>query len=293
MLALLFLLAAPPEASGCRLGPGEALYGLPVRALTADWKELEGVRTEDFTLTVNRAKVAVCGFSHSRQPVSMGILLDTSGSMGAQKWWPSAVRAAVERMLDDSVPGDEYFLDFINAKPEVRGDFTADVNRIRNGLEFLTKGQTAAVDAIRSGLAAMSRARYANRILLVVSDTADNASRSTQKELDKAFSAAPVPAFLLRPERIPRRGELRGMTAEELDPAAPVLQRTGGFAKIAVTRDDFVETGRLFAYLAHSPYLLYFVAPAVPPERFEVRAETPGIAPKPHLMFRAALKHLR
>ena len=87
---------------------------------------VDDLHASNFDLLQNRTLQKVCGFVHVRQPTSIGILLDTSGSMTgggcamSQTLLPrpahwskplTIARAAIEELLSTSGPQDEYFLD--------------------------------------------------------------------------------------------------------------------------------------------------------------------------------------
>jgi Ca-activated chloride channel homolog len=110
-------------------------------------------------------------------PVSIGILVDTSGSMEPKI--PQA-RAAIAEFLDDLNPRDDVFLFAFSERPYMLQGFTTNHSAVMNRLALLhAYGRTALYDVILDGLVMVSRGRYDKKALLVVTDGMDTASSSS------------------------------------------------------------------------------------------------------------------
>ncbi len=120
-------------------------------------------------------------FSTEDAPVSLGIILDLSGSM-ANKFNRS--RQSVKAFLKTANPQDEFFVVGFNDKPELIEDFTSSIDDVDARLALVKPGKrTALLDAIYLGVNKMKDAKYPRKALLVVSDGGDNRSRYTENEL--------------------------------------------------------------------------------------------------------------
>ena len=120
-------------------------------------------------------------FSTEDAPVSLGIILDLSGSM-ANKFNRS--RQSVKAFLKTANPQDEFFVIGFNDRPEVIEDFTSNIDDVDARLALVKPGKrTALLDAIYLGVNKMKDAKYPRKALLVVSDGGDNRSRYTENEL--------------------------------------------------------------------------------------------------------------
>jgi hypothetical protein len=120
-------------------------------------------------------------FSNENAPISLGIIFDTSDSM-----WGKIERSRepVVQFLRRSNPEDEFSLVGINDRPELLVDFTSSVDEIQDAfLKVKPGGTTALFDAIYLGLDPMKKARNKRKVLLIVSDSEDNHSRYTKKEV--------------------------------------------------------------------------------------------------------------
>ncbi len=120
-------------------------------------------------------------FSTEDAPVSLGIILDLSGSM-ANKFNRS--RQSVKAFLKTANPLDEFFVVAFNDRPELIEDFTSSVDDVDARLALVKPGKrTALLDAIYFGVNKMKDAKYQRKALLIVSDGGDNRSRYTENEV--------------------------------------------------------------------------------------------------------------
>jgi Ca-activated chloride channel family protein len=109
-------------------------------------------------------------------PVSIGILVDTSGSMEPKI--PQA-RAAIAEFIRNLNPRDDIFLFAFSDRPFMLQNFTTDHAAVMARLALLhAYGKTALFDVILDGLVMVSRGRYDKKALLVVTDGMDTASSS-------------------------------------------------------------------------------------------------------------------
>jgi Ca-activated chloride channel homolog len=110
-------------------------------------------------------------------PVSLGILVDTSGSMEPKI--PQA-KAAIAEFINDLNPRDDVFLFAFSDNPYLLQPFTTDHEAVMSRLALLhAYGRTALYDVILDGLIMVQRGRYDKKALLVVTDGMDTASSSS------------------------------------------------------------------------------------------------------------------
>ncbi len=134
-------------------------------------------------------------FSTEDAPVSLGIILDLSGSM-VSKFKRS--QQSIKAFLKTANPQDEFFVVGFNDRPELIADFTSNVEDIdaRVGMEKPGK-RTALLDAIYYGVNKMKDAKYARKALLIVSDGGDNRSRYTENEVRSMVRESDVQMYAL------------------------------------------------------------------------------------------------
>ena len=118
-------------------------------------------------------------FSAERVPVSLGIVLDTSGSMDGEKI--KAAQRALDRFLYDLLdPNDEIFLSRFGDHPILVQGWTTDRSVLTRALgRIATNGGTAMYDAVAQAISLVTTAQNRKRALVVVSDGNDTSSRTT------------------------------------------------------------------------------------------------------------------
>ena len=141
-----------------------------------------GLQKSDFKLYMDGQQRPIEFFRQDlNTPVSVGILVDTSGSMTPKI--PQA-RAAIAEFLRDLNDKDDVFLFAFSSHPFLLQPFTMNHDLVMRRLELLhAYGQTALFDVIMQGLQMVQRGRYDKKALLVVTDGMDNTSASTVNDV--------------------------------------------------------------------------------------------------------------
>jgi len=109
-------------------------------------------------------------------PASIGILIDNSKSMAPKR---NAAVAALEQFVKAGNPGDEFFVTNFNDMPYLDQGFTTNVDLVVKALQRAdARGGTALYDALFASAEHLKKtAKYKKRILVLVTDGLDNASR--------------------------------------------------------------------------------------------------------------------
>lgn len=166
---------------------------VPVTITDPGDRIVTGLKSGNFQLYEGKHPQAIRHFSTEDVPVSLGILLDVSGSM---KGKIERAREAALEFLKAANPQDEFFLIGFSDGPQVLRDFTSADGDIPAAMIFASpKGQTALLDAIYLGFAKMREARYQRRALLIISDGGDNHSRYTGSEIRNLAKEANVAIY--------------------------------------------------------------------------------------------------
>src|SRR5882762_11705140 len=120
-------------------------------------------------------------------PISIGLVFDTSGSMGSKL---DLSRQAVAQFFKTANPQDEFFLVQSGNRPlRIRG-FSSNTNEIQNHLILESQGRSGLLDAIYSSIHEIRKARNPRKALLLISDGADNGSRYTEGEIKSLVGEA-------------------------------------------------------------------------------------------------------
>ncbi len=163
---------------------------VPVSITDGSHRPVIGLDQDNFQLFEGKKPQEIKHFSSEDTPVSIGILVDTSGSMSYKL---ERAREAVRQFCETANPQDEIFLITFADLPRLATDFTTHPEEIENDLLTAhSKGQTSLLDAIYMGVRKMRQARYARRALLILSDGGDNHSRYTERDVKAAIKEADV-----------------------------------------------------------------------------------------------------
>lgn len=152
------------------------VVNVTVTVTDPDHHAIAGLLPQQFELYEDKVKQTVEYFRQEDAPISAGIVFDLSGSMlGKTK----RAGGALEAFLRASRKDDEFFLLGFNDYPTLLAR-SADGKTLMNKLGLLNAyGQTALYDAVNAGLSELRRSRHRKRVLLLISDGEDNASRQT------------------------------------------------------------------------------------------------------------------
>jgi Ca-activated chloride channel homolog len=187
-----------------------------------------GLEREHFRLYEDKVEQDITAFSSEDAPISIGLVFDTSGSMGSKL---QKSRQAAAEFFKTSNPSDEFFLVQFNDRPDLTVPFTTDTDKIQSTLTFTqSRGRTALLDSVYLAMHEMKKAHNPRKAILIISDGGDNSSRYTETEIKNAVREADVQIFAIG---IYEAMGNRGRTPEEA--AGPSLlnelaEQTGGRA---------------------------------------------------------------
>lgn len=144
-------------------------------------RAVQGLPSDAFHVYEDGVPQSIIAFRHEDLPVSLGILIDSSGSMYDKR---EAVGKASIDLVKLSNPADEAFLVDFSDEAYIDQDFTSDSEKLRAGLSYVkTAGGTAIYDAVVASSDYLSRnAKHPKQVLLIITDGDDNASGSTLEE---------------------------------------------------------------------------------------------------------------
>ncbi|HEY4360775.1 MAG TPA: VWA domain-containing protein [Bryobacteraceae bacterium] len=202
------------------------LVQIPVAVTEPMGRYVTGLDKENFKLLENNVEQEVLSFSSEDAPMSVGVVFDTSGSMG-----PKIRRSqeAVRQFLKTANPEDEFFLVQFNDVAELTVPFTPETEDVQNRLTFAeSKGRTALLDAVYLAMHEMKKAKNPRRAILIISDGGDNSSRYTESEVKNAVRESDVQIYAIG---IYEGLGARGRTPEEANGPGllhDLAEQTGG-----------------------------------------------------------------
>jgi VWFA-related protein len=197
VIALLTLERGVSGQEGFKFKSGVELINVTATVIDHSGRFASGLRKEDFRVYDDDKLVEVTHFSAERTPVSLGIVLDTSGSMDGDKM--RAARTALNRFLFDLLDRtDEVFLYRFDSNPELVEGWTTDRRRVSSELERIRpKGGTAMYDTVAEALPMAQSGTHRKKALLVISDGNDTSSRTEVPDLKQMIRETEVLVYAI------------------------------------------------------------------------------------------------
>jgi Ca-activated chloride channel family protein len=175
----------PPEREpqAFRFRSGVELINVTATVTDVSGRFVPRLRAEDFIVSEDGVPQPITHFSNERVPVSLGIALDTSGSMAGERL--SAARRALDRFLGDLLGGeDEVFLYRFSDRPQLVEPWTTNRERLRRMLAGIgARGGTALYDAVAEAVPLAQTGARRKKALLVISDGNDTTSETRPERL--------------------------------------------------------------------------------------------------------------
>jgi len=189
---------APPGAQDprYRLNVEVELVNVTATVLDEGGKYMDGLKIDDFQVFEDGVEQKVSFFSHDlRVPISVGVLVDCSGSMRHKL--QQALQTVREIALALS-PQDEMFVISFNSDVDIRQPFTTNMQVLQRSLrEIKSGGETAAYDAIQMGMEQMRSAKHNKKILLMVTDGFDTKSHINAAQVEDILKRSEVLVYAI------------------------------------------------------------------------------------------------
>jgi Ca-activated chloride channel homolog len=171
------------------------LVSIPARITTIAGAQVTTLRKENFRLFEDGVEQTIVHFGMDDAPVSIGLLFDTSGSMGNKMWKASD---AVKAFCKTANPADEFFLIKFNQRVKLAVPFTPNPDQLYREIAGTSPfGQTSLLDAIHMAMKQMKKARNPQKAIVIVSDGGDNWSRHSVREIKNALIESDVQVFAM------------------------------------------------------------------------------------------------
>ena len=133
------------------------------------------LKRENFQVFEDGVKQRIISFQHTDLPVSIGLVVDNSGSMSRKR--PSVNKSTLD-LIKASNPQDEAFVVNFSDEANIDQEFTSDVNKLRKGLSYIeSRGGTALYDAVAASADELAtHAKHPKQVIILITDGDDNAS---------------------------------------------------------------------------------------------------------------------
>jgi Ca-activated chloride channel family protein len=178
-----------PENKQGRIALNVNLVVLHTSVLDDRGKFVDGLTEENFRVYEDKVEQKLSVFKREDIPVSMGLVIDNSGSMRDKR---PRVNEAALTLVQSSNPQDEAFVVNFNDDfyLDLDKDFSSSIPELKEALERIdARGSTALYDAIIGSLDHLKKGSKEKKVLLIVTDGEDNTSRNnlekTIREIQK------------------------------------------------------------------------------------------------------------
>ncbi len=215
-----------------------------------------GLEKQDFHLFEDGAEQTIAHFSGEDAPLSLGLVFDTSGSMGDKL---RTSRQAALRFLTTMNAQDEAFLIQFSDRADLAVGFTSQLEEIQNSLTAVQPGGlTAMLDAAEMALRQMKKAKNPRKAILIISDGGDNNSRYTAAEIGSLVREADVQVYAMgvfEPSIFP------GFSKEEVSGPrllSELAEQTGGRAFSASDPNDLPNVAVRIGIELRNQYVLAY-----------------------------------
>lgn len=154
------------------------LVNIYATVMDTSGRYVEGLKQTDFIVQEDGRRQELAHFDHSQDtPVSVGVVLDTSGSMNAKL---DTATDAIDRFIRTIHPDDDIFLMGFDTESYLLQDFTSDRAKLRKALKYADSGGgTALYDALQDGIRKVKHGANTKRAILLITDGRDTTSVST------------------------------------------------------------------------------------------------------------------
>jgi VWFA-related protein len=180
-----------------RFRTGVELINVTATVTDGSGRFVSGLRKEDFRVYQDDQLQEITHFNNERVPVSLGIVLDTSGSMDGEKM--VAARQALDRFLLDLLgPDDEVFLYKFDSNPELVHGWTTDKRRVSAELARIRpRGGTAMYDAVAEAVPLAQSGKHRKKALVIISDGNDTSSRTAVAALQEQIRETEILVYAI------------------------------------------------------------------------------------------------
>lgn len=180
-----------------RFRTGVELINVTATVTDANGRFVSGLRKDDFRLLEDGQEQQITHFNNERVPVSLGLVVDTSGSMEGERW--VSARQALNRFLFQLLDrDDELFLYRFDNQPELIESWTTDRERIATGLARIRpRGATSLYDAVAAAVPLAQTGRHRKKAIVLLSDGNDTNSRATIREIKSMIRSTEVLAYAI------------------------------------------------------------------------------------------------
>ena len=278
VLAVVFSAAGRTQPVNLRVDVNLVL--VPVTVTDRTGRFITGLDRSRFKILDEGIPQPIASFSTESLPVSIGLVLDVSGSM---KQKIASAIAFVRALLSAAEPSDEALFLTCADHPDLQLDLTHDLDRLESILQSTRPtGRTALIDSVYQTIDRMKAARNSRKVLIVVSDGQDNYSRHTRSELISKAIESEAQIYSVATPDAP--GFHKAIELVEANNGIALLsdlaQATGGLELPIDSPLSVADAAERIARTLHEQYLIGYYPVSSPGQgarRIQVKLDLPDL----------------
>jgi Ca-activated chloride channel homolog len=262
---------SPLDGQAAQVFRGETdLVSVAVTVTDGDARFVSGLTKEDFVVSDKGRRQEVVAFTSDRVPVSLGVVLDASGSMSNTRL--ATARQALDRLIERLAVDDELFFAEFADETRVLQGWTQDRFAFQRATRAVRGGNfTGLYDAVNDLLPLASAGKHSKKALLIISDGDNNYSSVTLERVQEAIRQSDVLIYALGIEetelgyRPINRGALRKLTDD-----------SGGRTDIVNGVGKLSEAIARLVYELGQQYVIGYARPEGQRGWHDIKVEMPG-----------------
>ena len=231
------------------------LVQLPISVIDKEGQLVNNLTRDHFQVFEDKVQQQITIFKHEDVPVSLGLVIDNSGSMRNKR---ERVNSAALSFVRESNSDDETFIVNFDDAAYLEQDFTGSIGDLMDALGSLdTRGETALYDAVFLAVAHAKDGKHEKKAVLLISDGEDNKSKYGFNKALEQLKASKITMYAigLLEENDDRGGLFRKSPSKKAREALQQFaEATGGQAYFPKSLDDVEEICRRIAHDLRNHY---------------------------------------
>src|SRR5881396_2153324 len=167
---------------------------LPISVLDREGRPVNGLTKENFQIFEDKVPQTIKAFRHEDIPISLGLVIDNSGSMRNKR---ERVNSSALAFVRESNPEDESFIVNFDDSAYLEQDFTSSIGDLIDALENIdARGETALYDALYLAAEKVTKdGKKDKKTILLITDGEDNASKYGINKVIEALRQAKITVY--------------------------------------------------------------------------------------------------
>src|SRR5438874_1161929 len=233
---------------------------LPISVVDKEGRPVDGLKQENFQIFEDKVQQTIKTFRHEDIPLSLGLVIDNSGSMRNKR---ERVNSSALAFVRESNPEDETFIVNFDDSAYLEQEFTSSIGDLIDALDNIdARGETALYDALYLAAEKVTKdGKKDKKALLVITDGEDNASKYGINKVIEALRQAKITVYTVGLlEEDDQRGGLfkKPPSKKAKEDLIKFAEITGGQAFFPKTLDEVEELVKNIAHDLRNHYTVTY-----------------------------------